>query len=256
MTVATLQPLGFHVFALAVLSQSVLLKAATLPLKSQQRGGLRLNSSSEAAEHRRTGTATAVLVMLHPMDCSSAEFQRRVDKADGNFASVLSDAGIDILYPEGHNWSDPPTRLPVHYSLEHEPTSSIEASFTNLLKPLLTELRRSYQKIFVVGHSMGGNMALQLLRLAPNEVDAIVSIHSFLLEDSKVWEELQKPLLPVLLVRAQNDGYIPYEEVQTCYERMKSKGIDVSLKSFSTGDHPLQGPELKHIAEWLAHLAS
>jgi len=229
--------------------QNIFLGAEALPLSSQHRG-LRGNLSSQAA--RRTGTA--VLVMLHPMGCSSAAFKSNLDNDGGNFASILSDAGIDIVYPEGPDWSDPPKAMPIRYSTESEPTASFEDSYVNLLQPVLTELSSSYEQTFVAGHSMGGNMALQLLRLAPEKVDAIVSMKSFLFEDSVVWDNLQTPSLPVLMVGAQDDSCILFEDVEACYQRMLSKGVDVSLKLFPAGDHPLHSAELEQVAEWLADL--
>ena len=128
----------------------------------------------------------------------------------------------------------------------------------NKIMVLLNDLSRQYKHIVVGGFSMGGCLALHLLRFKlPGNIRGIFSIGSFIikpsiLNSSTITSENKK--IPLYMLHGEDDEFIKLEWGRHTATTLHLREIDVQFKDYKGLTHEIGIEQLVDLIYWIEDL--
>eukprot|EP00448_Togula_jolla_P001567 CAMPEP_0170600830 /NCGR_PEP_ID=MMETSP0224-20130122/17539_1 /TAXON_ID=285029 /ORGANISM="Togula jolla, Strain CCCM 725" /LENGTH=248 /DNA_ID=CAMNT_0010925573 /DNA_START=66 /DNA_END=809 /DNA_ORIENTATION=+ len=214
-----------------------------------------------ADPHRPSGA----VVFLHGLGDDNGGMARRLNETSGGlFQHRLESENVELFMPDAPVRNLPDwwgSSQPAWFDLAGpltmdapEQTASAAATYDEVLAPILAELSATVglHKVVIGGYSMGAEMALEMLQLAPPNIAGIFSMSGYLKETSAVWEALKtgQPRPPVWMGHGTDDDSVPFENGMSTYQRLTASGVDVTWFTMPGTAHDLNSEELSALIIW------
>lgn len=106
-------------------------------------------------------------------------------------------------------------------------------------------------KIFLMGFSQGGSIALELGLHYPKRIAGIIGLSTLPPKAKKTFENLspENKSCPVFLAHGREDAVVPYHVGEFCQSHLEQQGYVVSWHSYSMG-HEICKEELLQLRKW------
>ncbi|KAF1053526.1 MAG: hypothetical protein GAK43_01363 [Stenotrophomonas maltophilia] len=161
-----------------------------------------------------------LLIVLHGLR-SNGEGMRRL--SGYGFDALADRDGFLVLYPDGYDghWNDCRRQAP--YTARARQIDDV-AYLTQLIQRLRRERQVDPQRVFVVGYSNGGHMALRLAAEAVQPPTAIALVAASLPAVENDVCQRNERALPALLMAGTRDPINPYTGGEVSFFGLQSRG--------------------------------
>ncbi|KAF0712719.1 Aste57867_4705 [Aphanomyces stellatus] len=193
-----------------------------------------------------------------------------IDMRDGkSFAETAAAMNLSIFTPTSGTLPNPAANNePMHIWFTRQPDWDVHGcrgaedlkhadESIDAIAALVANLEASFDYIVLGGFSQGGCLSLHALRKdwSP-KVKGIFSMGSFLVAASQV---VTGPLgsgaqLPVVMMHGANDDLVSAEFGRETAERLETRGIAVSFRSYEGLLHDISADELNDLLDWVRDL--
>jgi len=245
----------------------------TRVVKSQAKWHWNMNTSKAEvakleADSRTAATYTmsGAVAFLHGANEGAYDFRAKFDSfpnvdlpqllIDNQIMPVFLDAEVMQNSTDGEFknlwWNKP------HGLDEQESTLGIDLAYARIIKPFIQRMQNEYavpvNKVIIGGFGLGGDMALQMLRLQP-DLGGVFCLSGYLPTTSGVYSQLGASAgarrAPVFMAHGEPDMEIPIAWARNTETKLQDHSVQVEFTERPMLGHWLDEIEVMKLTDWI-----
>jgi predicted peptidase len=181
-----------------------------------------------------------LVVILHGAGGRGSDNISDIDYTKAKFIQILRKQYSPFILipqcPSDRIWTINPKRPFNNFSLDSIPSSPVLEIVRDLIKMIISENSIDTDRIYIIGHSMGGTGLWELILRNPDLFTAAIPIcaasdpsHAYLVKDIHIWA-----------FSGENDPIYSYKETQEMTDSLAKCGGDVKFTVLKGGGHDIE----------------
>lgn len=227
-----------------------------------------LSSTGNATGNASRYTMEGAVLFLHGEEESAFDFRSKLSSFPNiDLPDFLIKHQIMPVFPDGEvmqNSTDGKFRN-LWFNKDHtaglqasESELAVRLAYANVIQPALKRMQDNYavpmNKILVGGFSLGGDMALQMLRLQP-DIGGIFCMSGYLPSSSGVYTHLDgaagAKLPPVFMVHGDADMKVNIAWAEDTKANLEKRGVQVEFAPRKDIGHWLEEITVMKLTDWI-----